>query len=184
MTTGHRKKRRKEYMHCSNDCEQFDVPKTTGTFYRREKKAIQATPQGHLSPSWAATLPGPSNASDTGGTPAYAATADTLTDCTDPAIGAANDPFGDDDVEAPHISDYEANNANKNNYAAGSAADDGDGPVLDNFDESLQEAAFAAFNSAKLPNLGTSKAGEVAMTMSFGVAHGLTCMALGDLCVL
>ncbi|KAK8773479.1 hypothetical protein V5799_011988 [Amblyomma americanum] len=154
MATGHRKKRRKEYLHCSNDCEQFDLPKTT--FYRREEKAMQATPQGQLSQLWAATLPGPSNASDTGGTPAYAATGDTLTDCTDPATGAANNPFGDDDVEAPHFSDYETNNANKNNYAAGSAADDGDGPVLDNFDEEdLQEVAFAAFNSEKLPNLGT-----------------------------
>ncbi|KAH9379026.1 hypothetical protein HPB48_010120 [Haemaphysalis longicornis] len=39
-------------------------------------------------------------------------------------------------------------------------------------------------SAEQLPNLGTSKAGAVAMAMSFAVAHGLTWSALGDLATL
>lgn len=168
MATNHRKKRRKEYLHRSNDDEQFGVPKTT--FYRRERKCDLPTAHTQAqSSSWATTLPGPSNAPSIDENSMSAAASSN--ECTDPAIGIGSDSF--DEIEAPLSS----------GTAADSAANDD--PLMDSIsEEELLGAAFAAFSSEKLPNLGTSKAGAVAMAMSFAVAHGLTWMALGDLCVL
>ncbi|KAK8776404.1 hypothetical protein V5799_030251 [Amblyomma americanum] len=43
---------------------------------------------------------------------------------------------------------------------------------------------LANFSTEKVPNLGTSEAGAIAMTMSFAIAHGLTWTVLGDLATL
>ncbi|KAH9382905.1 hypothetical protein HPB48_023530 [Haemaphysalis longicornis] len=48
-------------------------------------------------------------------------------------------------------------------------------------DDDIVVYSFSQFSAEQLPNLGTSKAGAVAMAMSFAIAHGLTWSALGDL---
>lgn len=51
-------------------------------------------------------------------------------------------------------------------------------------DDDIVVSSFSQFSAEQLPNLGTSKAGAVAMAMSFAIAHGLTWSALGDLTTL
>lgn len=180
--------RKLEYLHSSQD---FRIPKST--FYERRKRQAAETenaePRNGASCSVSSDAGTSAESEASRSPPVQNATCDDgtedgrLFDCTTEQDCTMDEdqPWGDfwlDDANDEPLWD-----------APTQSVDCGSGDVPNELFEDLSEdeilvSSFAQLSAEQLPNLGTSKAGAVAMAMSFVVAHGLTWSALGDLATL
>ncbi|KAL1473064.1 hypothetical protein MTO96_038949 [Rhipicephalus appendiculatus] len=170
MATNQPKRPRKEYLHHS---QSFTLPKST--YYA-------ALENGEADGTEATASTSTSSSADAG-------------ESRSPAVqddADAQPLLADGDVdEAPLIAercDFGESGAGAADEVQRSESEAGveDYPALDDIIEDITDAEIAALSfgnlsGEKLPNIGTSQAGAVAMAMSFAVAHGLTWAALGDL---